>query len=80
MNGTSWRLLIGPSALAAAGLALFVAAPWLGASIHLYSGGVPALALHHASGIWMWFALAWLAGRMPKKAYADSSSPLTGLI
>jgi small-conductance mechanosensitive channel/CRP-like cAMP-binding protein len=63
MNGTSWRLLIGPSALAAAGLALFVAAPWLGASIHLYSGGVPALALHHASGIWMWFALAWLAGR-----------------
>ena len=24
--------------------------------------------------------LAWLAGRMPKKAYADPSSPLTGLI
>jgi len=24
--------------------------------------------------------LAWLAGRMPKKAYADASSPLTGLI
>ena len=23
---------------------------------------------------------AWLAGRMPKKAYADPSSPLTGLI
>jgi thiazole synthase len=24
--------------------------------------------------------LAWLAGRMPKKAYADPSSPLSGLI
>ena len=24
--------------------------------------------------------LSWLAGRMPKKAYADPSSPLTGLI
>ena len=24
--------------------------------------------------------LAYLAGRMPKKAYADPSSPLTGLI
>ena len=24
--------------------------------------------------------MAWLAGRMPKKAYADPSSPLTGLI
>jgi len=24
--------------------------------------------------------LAWLAGRMAKKAYADPSSPLTGLI
>ena len=23
---------------------------------------------------------AWLAGRMPKKAYADPSSPLSGLI
>jgi thiazole synthase len=24
--------------------------------------------------------LAWLAGRMPKKPYADPSSPLSGLI
>jgi transaldolase len=24
--------------------------------------------------------LAWLAGRMPKKAYADPSSPLSGMI
>jgi thiazole synthase len=24
--------------------------------------------------------LAWLAGRMPKKHYADPSSPITGLI
>jgi thiazole synthase len=24
--------------------------------------------------------LSWLAGRMPKKAYADPSSPLTGMI
>jgi thiazole synthase len=24
--------------------------------------------------------LAWLAGRMPRKTYADPSSPLTGLI
>ena len=24
--------------------------------------------------------MAWLAGRMPKKAYADPSSPLSGLI
>lgn len=64
MNGVSWRLLVGPAVLAAAGIALFVSAVPLGTSIHLSADGVAALLLHHASGIWMWLALAWLAARV----------------
>ncbi|HEY4044442.1 MAG TPA: mechanosensitive ion channel family protein [Rhodopila sp.] len=59
----SRRLLAGPVALAAAGLAMFVAAPLLNIWLHLSPDGAAALLVHRASGIWMWLALAWLAAR-----------------
>jgi small-conductance mechanosensitive channel len=64
MSGASWRLLVGPAALAAAGFVLFAVAPRLVASLHLSPDGIAATALHHVSGIWMWLALAWLAARV----------------
>jgi small-conductance mechanosensitive channel len=63
MSKASRRLLAGPAALAAAGLALFAASPLLGTRLHLSPDGAASVFLHHVSGIWMWLALAWLAAR-----------------
>jgi small-conductance mechanosensitive channel len=63
MSSASRRMLAGPVALAAGGFVLFLAAPSLSAWLHLSHEGTAALFLHHASGIWMWLALAWLAAR-----------------
>ena len=63
MRSGSRRLLAGPAMLAAMGCVLFVAAPLLIAWFGLAAGSAGAVALHHASGNWMWLALAWLAGR-----------------
>lgn len=64
MSSESRRLLAGPAMLTGIGCALFAAAPRLAASLHLAPDSVGALVLHHASGIWMWLALAWLAARI----------------
>jgi small-conductance mechanosensitive channel len=63
MSETSRRLLLGPAFLAVCGLLLFVAGPLFLEALRLPLNGVTALVLHHASGIWMWLALAWLAAR-----------------
>jgi small-conductance mechanosensitive channel/CRP-like cAMP-binding protein len=63
MRGASLRLLIGPAVLAGIGLVFFVAAPLLSAWLHGPLGGAVALVVHHAVGIWVWLALAWLAAR-----------------
>jgi small-conductance mechanosensitive channel/CRP-like cAMP-binding protein len=64
MARISRRLLIAPAALAGAGLAAFLLAPLLAESLHLPPDSTGALFLHHAFGIWMWLALAWLAARV----------------
>jgi len=63
MDDPSRRLLIGPATLTLAGIALFAAAPGLGDLVNLPPDGVAALVLHHATGVWMFLALAWLAAR-----------------
>jgi small-conductance mechanosensitive channel/CRP-like cAMP-binding protein len=63
MNQASRRLVLGPAVLVAAGLALVITTPLLVGALDLAPGGVAALVLHDASGIWLWLALAWLAAR-----------------
>jgi small-conductance mechanosensitive channel/CRP-like cAMP-binding protein len=63
MSGVSRRLLAGPAVLAGVGCGLFVAVPLLSGWLHLSPDGAGAMLLHHAIGIWMWLALAWLAAR-----------------
>jgi small-conductance mechanosensitive channel/CRP-like cAMP-binding protein len=63
MSEASRGLLIAPATLVATGLAFFVATPLLDLWLHLPPQGATAMFLYHASGIWMWLALAWLAVR-----------------
>ncbi len=63
MSGVSRRLLAGPAVLAGVGCGLFVAVPLLSGWLRLSPDGAGAMLLHHAIGIWMWLALAWLAAR-----------------
>jgi small-conductance mechanosensitive channel/CRP-like cAMP-binding protein len=63
MSKTSRRLLFGPALLAVFGFGLFVTGPLLIAALRLPLDGAAALVLHHASGSWMWLALAWLTAR-----------------
>jgi small-conductance mechanosensitive channel/CRP-like cAMP-binding protein len=63
MSNVARRLLAGPVVLAALGCGLFVTVPLLNGWLHLSPGGAGAVLLHHAIGIWMWLALAWLAAR-----------------
>ena len=63
MGNVSRRLMAGPVLLAIVGCAWFAAIPLIDAWLHLAPDGAGALVLHHASGIWMWLALAWLAAR-----------------
>ena len=63
MGNVSRRLMAGPVLLAIVGCTLFAAIPLIEARLHLPPNGAGALVLHHASGIWMWLALAWLAAR-----------------
>ena len=63
MGNVSRRLLTGPALLAGMGCALFAAGPLIDAWLHLAPDGAGAMVLRHASGIWMWLALAWLATR-----------------
>lgn len=64
MARASRGLLIAPAMLAGAGLAGVFAAPLLADRLHLAADGTGALFLHHAFGIWMWLALAWLTARI----------------
>lgn len=53
-----------PAIFAVAGFALFVAIPLLTQRLSLASDSIPALILHHTSGVWTFLALAWLAARV----------------
>src|ERR1700723_313303 len=63
MGNVSRRLMAGPVLLAIVGCTLFAAIPSIEAWLHRAPDGAGALVLRHASGIWMWLALAWLAAR-----------------
>nr|WP_294560147.1 mechanosensitive ion channel family protein [uncultured Rhodopila sp.] len=64
MARTSRRSLIAPAALAGVGVAAFLLAPLLAERLYLAVDSTGALFLHHAFGIWMWLAFAWLAARV----------------
>jgi small-conductance mechanosensitive channel/CRP-like cAMP-binding protein len=63
MAGPSRRLLVTPFVLACIGCALFAATPQLIRWLNLAPDEAAAVLLHHASGIWMFLALAWLVSR-----------------
>jgi small-conductance mechanosensitive channel/CRP-like cAMP-binding protein len=63
MADVSRRLLIAPVVLACIGFVVFAAVPALNERLHLAADDALAVFLHHASGIWMFLALAWLAAR-----------------
>jgi small-conductance mechanosensitive channel/CRP-like cAMP-binding protein len=63
MDDRSRRLLLRPAIVTGIGIALFVTASTVGDFLGLSPEGAAALLLHHASGILMFLALAWLAAR-----------------
>jgi len=63
MADASRRLLVAPAMVAWIGFASFAAAPLLIERLHLAPDAAAAVFIHHASGIWMFLALAWLTAR-----------------
>jgi small-conductance mechanosensitive channel/CRP-like cAMP-binding protein len=64
MADASRRLLVAPFMLACIGVVLFVTSPMQIERLHLTPDSASAISIHHASGILMFLALAWLGARV----------------